>query len=61
MSLNAGYTVLGKGDLWIGHGKEEVVEERKGKDLKGKARKVMYREISKNSKDGLAHQMETDG
>lgn len=52
MSLNAGYTVLGKGDLWIRHDKEEAVWKRKGKDLKGKANKVMYREISKDSKDG---------
>lgn len=51
MSLNAEYTVLGKGDLWIGHDKE-VMRERKGKNLKGKAKKVMYRETSKDSKDG---------
>lgn len=41
MSLNARYMVLGKGDLWIRHDKEEVVG--KGKDLKGKNKKMMYR------------------
>lgn len=46
-SLNTGYTVSGEADLWKGHDNEEVVGKRKGKDLKGKARKVMYREISK--------------
>lgn len=42
MSLTAGYTVLGKGDLWKGGGKGEVVGNRKDEDLKGIARKVMY-------------------
>ena len=45
--LNTGYTVSGEGDLWKGHDNEEVVGKRKGKDLKEKARKVTYREISK--------------
>lgn len=43
MSLNSRYTILGKGDLWIRHDKEEVVVEIKGKDLKGKTKKAMYR------------------
>lgn len=41
-SLNTAYTVSGEADLWKGHDNEEVVGKRKGKDLKGKARKVMY-------------------
>lgn len=60
MSLNAEYMVLGKGDLWIGHDRKQVVGKTKDKDLKGKARKVIYREISKDSKDGQAHQIEVD-
>lgn len=46
-SWNTAYTVSGEADLWKGHDNEEVVGKRKGKDLKAKARKVMYREISK--------------
>lgn len=42
VSLTAGYTVLGKGDLWKGGGKGELVGNRKDEDLKGIARKVMY-------------------
>lgn len=36
MSLNASCAVLGKGDLGKQHAKEEVVGNKKGKDLKGR-------------------------